>query len=163
MGGSSIETSKIAGHANVRMTEEYTIVQLKRQEDFTRRIQDTLAKAKKRIAGKNVVEIKKKETGSVRLLFAWSMREHDSARLRYVRHHAARLHTCIAGYYNPGRQVHEKSDSGTDRDTKPENSHQNDIDLKVSCEASADPGNLLVTLVQHQIPRHLCDLVSSKI
>ncbi len=64
VGGSSIETSKIAGHANVRMTEEYTIVQLKRQEDLTRRIQDKLAKAKKRIAGKNVVEIKKKVTAA---------------------------------------------------------------------------------------------------
>ena len=48
VGASSIETSKIAGHANVRMTEEYTIVQMKRQEDLTRRIQDKLAKAKKR-------------------------------------------------------------------------------------------------------------------
>ena len=32
VGGSSIETSKIAGHANTKITEEYTIVQLKRQE-----------------------------------------------------------------------------------------------------------------------------------
>ena len=37
--GSSIETSKIAGHANTKITEEYTIVQLKRQEELTRRIQ----------------------------------------------------------------------------------------------------------------------------
>src|ERR1019366_5107326 len=51
VGGSSIEASKITGHANVRMTEEYTIVQMKRQEDVTRRIQDKLAKAKKRAAG----------------------------------------------------------------------------------------------------------------
>jgi integrase len=61
VGGSSIETSKIAGHANVRMTEEYTFVQMKRQEDLTRRIQDKLAKAKKRVASKNVVEIRKAE------------------------------------------------------------------------------------------------------
>ena len=60
VGGSSIETSKIAGHSNVGMTEEYTIVQMKRQEDLTRRIQDKLAKAKKRVAGRNVIEIKKK-------------------------------------------------------------------------------------------------------
>lgn len=30
------------------MTEEYTVVQLKRQEELTRRIQDKLAKAKRR-------------------------------------------------------------------------------------------------------------------
>jgi integrase len=64
VGGSSIEASKIAGHANVRMTEEYTIVHLKRQEDLTRRIQDKLAKAKKRAALKNVIEIKKVETAA---------------------------------------------------------------------------------------------------
>ena len=39
VGGSSIETSKIAGHANTKITEEYTIVQLKGQEELTRRIQ----------------------------------------------------------------------------------------------------------------------------
>ena len=48
VGGSSIETSKIAGHANTKMTEEYTVVQLKRQEELTRRIQDKRAKAAKR-------------------------------------------------------------------------------------------------------------------
>jgi integrase len=30
VGGSSIETSQIAGHANTRITEEYTVVQLRR-------------------------------------------------------------------------------------------------------------------------------------
>jgi integrase len=64
VGGSSIETSKIAGHANVRMTEEYTIVQMKRQEDLTRRIQEKLAKAKKRVAGRNVIAIKKGEAAA---------------------------------------------------------------------------------------------------
>jgi integrase len=59
VGASSIEASKIAGHASVRMTEEYTIVQLKRQEELTRRIQDKLAKAKRRLAGKNVIELRK--------------------------------------------------------------------------------------------------------
>jgi integrase len=44
VGGSSIEASKIAGHASVRMTEEYTVVQLTRQEVLTRRIQDKLAR-----------------------------------------------------------------------------------------------------------------------
>jgi integrase len=48
VGGSSIEVSRIAGHSNVRMTEEYTVVQIKRQEELTRRIQEKLAKAKKR-------------------------------------------------------------------------------------------------------------------
>jgi integrase len=62
VGASSIEASKIAGHASVRMTEEYTIVHLKRQEELTRRIQDKLAKAKRRLAGKNVIELKKANT-----------------------------------------------------------------------------------------------------
>jgi integrase len=48
VGGSSIEASKIAGHANTRITEEYTIVQMRRQEELTRRIQDKRAKAAKR-------------------------------------------------------------------------------------------------------------------
>jgi integrase len=42
-GGSSIETSKIAGHSTVRMTEEYTKIQLIRQEELTRRIQERLS------------------------------------------------------------------------------------------------------------------------
>jgi len=43
VGGSSIEASKIAGHSTVRMTEEYTKIQLTRQEEFMRRIQERLA------------------------------------------------------------------------------------------------------------------------
>ena len=43
VGGSSIEASKIAGHSTVRMTEEYTKVQLARQEELTRLIQERLA------------------------------------------------------------------------------------------------------------------------
>jgi integrase len=58
VGASSIEASKIAGHASVRMTEEYTIVQLKRQEELTRRIQDKLAKAKRRLAGRKIIELR---------------------------------------------------------------------------------------------------------
>ena len=46
---SSIEASKIAGHANTKITEEYTIVQMKRQEELTRRVQDKRAKAAKRV------------------------------------------------------------------------------------------------------------------
>jgi integrase len=59
VGGSSIEASKIAGHATVRMTEEYTVVQLKRQDELTRHMQDKLANAKKRAPCKNVVDINK--------------------------------------------------------------------------------------------------------
>jgi integrase len=47
VGGSAIEASRIAGHANTKITEEYTIVQLKRQEELTRRIRDKLAAAKR--------------------------------------------------------------------------------------------------------------------
>jgi integrase len=54
VGGSSIEASKISGHANTKITEEYTIVQLKRQDELTRRIQVRRAKA-----GKKAVQIKK--------------------------------------------------------------------------------------------------------
>jgi integrase len=46
VGGSAIEAAKIAGHATPRVTEDYTIVQLKRQEELTRRIQQRLAQAK---------------------------------------------------------------------------------------------------------------------
>jgi integrase len=44
-GGSAIEASKIAGHATVSQTGDYTIVQLKRQEELTRAIQDRRTKA----------------------------------------------------------------------------------------------------------------------
>jgi integrase len=44
-GGSAIEASKIAGHATVSQTGDYTFVQLKRQEELTRAIQDRRAKA----------------------------------------------------------------------------------------------------------------------
>ncbi len=45
VGGSSIETSQIAGHANTKITEAYTIVQLERQDELTRRIQAKRASA----------------------------------------------------------------------------------------------------------------------
>ncbi len=57
VGGSSIEASRIAGHANTRITEEYTIVQLRRQEELTRRIQDKRVKAAKRATSRKVVDI----------------------------------------------------------------------------------------------------------
>ena len=43
VGGSSIEASKIAGHSTVRMTEEYTKIQLTRQDRITRLIQESFA------------------------------------------------------------------------------------------------------------------------
>jgi integrase len=45
VGGSSIEASQIAGHANSKMTGEYTVVQLQRQDDLTRRLQEKLVQA----------------------------------------------------------------------------------------------------------------------
>ena len=63
VGGSSIETSQIAGHASARITEEYTVVQLRRQEELTRRIQSKRLKAGKRSQGK-IVEIKSKGTAA---------------------------------------------------------------------------------------------------
>ncbi|MBI4465346.1 MAG: tyrosine-type recombinase/integrase [Acidobacteria bacterium] len=49
VGGSSIEASRIAGHANTKITEEYTVVQLKRQEQLTRRIQSKLLEAERKV------------------------------------------------------------------------------------------------------------------
>src|SRR5260370_9068202 len=63
VGGSSIETSQIAGHANTRITEEYTIVQLRRQEELTRRIQAKRIKAGKR-SRNTVVAIKSTDTAA---------------------------------------------------------------------------------------------------
>ena len=62
VGGSSIETSRIAGHATTRMTDEYTVVQLRRQEELTRRIQGKRAKAGKRKS--KVVEIGSTDTAA---------------------------------------------------------------------------------------------------
>ena len=47
-GGSAIEASKIAGHATVSQTGDYTVVQLKRQEELTRAIQARGAKAREK-------------------------------------------------------------------------------------------------------------------
>jgi hypothetical protein len=48
VGGSSIEASQIAGHSNSKMTAEYTVVQLQRQEELTQRLQKKLVQAGKR-------------------------------------------------------------------------------------------------------------------
>jgi integrase len=45
VGASSIEASKIAGHSSVNMTNDYTHVQLKRQNELTRAIQRRLQRA----------------------------------------------------------------------------------------------------------------------
>jgi integrase len=47
VGGSAIEASKIAGHADLEMTGEYTFVAPERQNELTRRIQERLAAAGK--------------------------------------------------------------------------------------------------------------------
>jgi integrase len=47
-GGSAIEASKIAGHATVSQTGDYTIVQLQRQDELTRAIQKRLRDASER-------------------------------------------------------------------------------------------------------------------
>jgi integrase len=56
VGGSSIEASKIAGHSTVRMTQEYTKIQLTRQEELTRRIQERLATVGEKQRGDPVQE-----------------------------------------------------------------------------------------------------------
>ena len=45
---SAIEASKIAGHATVSMTGDYTIVQLERQDELTRAIQNRVAIAREK-------------------------------------------------------------------------------------------------------------------
>ena len=49
VGASAIEASKIAGHSSVNMTNDYTHVQLRRQEDLTRAIQERLQEASHRM------------------------------------------------------------------------------------------------------------------
>ena len=49
VGASSIEASRMAGHSKTKITDEYTLVPLKRQEDLTRRIQEKRAKAARKL------------------------------------------------------------------------------------------------------------------
>jgi len=49
VGGSAIEASKIAGHSDLEMTGEYTFVAPERQNELTRRIQEKLTEATKRL------------------------------------------------------------------------------------------------------------------
>jgi len=62
VGGSSIETSQSAGHANTKITEAYTIVQLHGPEQLTRRIQAKREKARKRKS--KVVQIGSTDTAA---------------------------------------------------------------------------------------------------
>jgi integrase len=64
VGGSSIETSRIAGHASTKITEEYTVVQFRRQEQLTRAIQDRLTHAAETIS--NTGELPSTIDGSLR-------------------------------------------------------------------------------------------------
>ncbi len=48
VGGSAIEASKIAGHSGLAITGEYTKVQLRRQEELTRAIQDRIEEARRK-------------------------------------------------------------------------------------------------------------------
>jgi len=57
-GGSAIEASKIAGHATLSQTGDYTVVQLKRQEELTRAIQRRVATARE----KQTEETEKKDS-----------------------------------------------------------------------------------------------------
>src|SRR5258708_22918397 len=49
VGGSAIEASKIAGHSDLEMTNEYTFVSAERQNELTRRIQDKLVDAANKV------------------------------------------------------------------------------------------------------------------
>jgi integrase len=51
VGGSAIEASKIAGHSDLEMTGEYTFVAPERQNELTRRIQEKLTEAAKKLDG----------------------------------------------------------------------------------------------------------------
>ena len=55
VGASSIEASRIAGHASTKMTEQYTVVQLNRQQELTCRIQERLAAAASQVQKAGVV------------------------------------------------------------------------------------------------------------
>ena len=54
---SAIEASKIAGHGSVNMTNDYTHVQLKRQEELTRAIQDRLGEAARKVKRQEAVAV----------------------------------------------------------------------------------------------------------
>jgi integrase len=53
VGGSAIEASKIAGHSDLEMTNEYTFVAPERQNELTLRIQEKLAEAASKNTGQS--------------------------------------------------------------------------------------------------------------
>ena len=57
VGASAIEASKIAGHASVNMTNDYTHVQLKRQDELTRAIQARLGEAAQKVKEQKAVVV----------------------------------------------------------------------------------------------------------
>ncbi|MGO9242762.1 MAG: hypothetical protein ACLQBJ_18320 [Bryobacteraceae bacterium] len=59
-----MEACEIAGHATVRMAEEYSVVRIERQEEFTQRIQDKLFRAGERAAGRKLVQINSREAAA---------------------------------------------------------------------------------------------------
>ena len=59
VGGSAIEASKIAGHAEVDMTADYTLVGIERQQELTRAIQERL-----RVAAERAEEKRKQQAAS---------------------------------------------------------------------------------------------------
>jgi integrase len=61
VGGTSIETSKIAGHSSTETTMGYTVVGLERQRDLTARVHARRTKGQKRA---KVVEIKRQESAA---------------------------------------------------------------------------------------------------
>ena len=62
VGASAIEASKIAGHGSVNMTNDYTHVQLKRQEELTRAIQDRLGEAARKVKRQEAVAVQEAAT-----------------------------------------------------------------------------------------------------
>lgn len=67
VGASAIEASKIAGHSSVNMTNDYTYVQLRRQEDLTRAIQERLKRA---VRGKRCASARRATAGLI-LDYSW--------------------------------------------------------------------------------------------
>ena len=70
VGGSAIEASKIAGHSDLEMTGEYTFVDPERQNELTRRIQERLLTATKKIAESITAEDSTPDAAEIRSTLA---------------------------------------------------------------------------------------------
>jgi integrase len=64
VGGSAIEASKIAGHSGLEMTGEYTLVAPERQNELTRRIQEKLSDAAKKLQENAVRTVSSTSSGA---------------------------------------------------------------------------------------------------